>query len=56
MAGFMSTLMASTTDQQKKTHFIEIEHRLEELNKKDTELLLALQGASKTIDDSELSE
>ena len=52
VAGFMSTLMASTTDQKKENHFVEIEDRLEELNQK-IERLLVLQGESLNREDTQ---
>ena len=45
VAGFMSTLMASSTVQEEEAHFIEIESRLKELDQK-LNRLLELQGAS----------
>ena len=43
IAGFMSTLMASTTVEEEAAHFTEIEERLEKLNQKMNRLL-ELQG------------
>tara|TARA_B100001093_G_C26157456_1_gene730078 strand:- start:23 stop:574 length:552 start_codon:yes stop_codon:yes gene_type:complete len=39
IAGFMSTLMASSTVQDEEAYFIEIEHRLKELDQKMNRLL-----------------
>ena len=54
VAGFMSKLMASSTVQEKGDHFIELEHRLEELNQK-IERLLVLQGESNTAEPPDTS-
>jgi hypothetical protein len=51
VAGFMSTLMASTMGQKKEMHVVEIEHRLAELNQK-IEGLVVLPYEFKHLEDT----
>ena len=54
IAGFMSTLMASSTVKEEEAHFAEIEDRLQELNQKMNRLL-ELQGVDADSNDSKVT-